>query len=258
LPKGKLDAGEEPVLGGVREVHEETGFAAVPGRTLGVSRYRVLDRGRDVAKTVQWWAMQAGEGEFVPNAEVDALRWLPVPTALARVSSGYDCAPLTAFAQERPDTTTVLLVRHAAAGTQADFGGPDDVRPLDQAGRRQAAALAATLPVYRPQRVLAAPLARCVDTVRPLADRLGVQLEPDAAAAEAENDPKASALVQLLTELASTGTTTVVCSQGGAIPAAVAALTGQTGVPARKGSLWALSFDGRAVVDAAYTASFGG
>lgn len=110
LPKGKLDRGEAWVIGGVREVREETGFAATVGRTLGESRYRVLDRGRDAPKTVRWWAMRALEGSFTPCAEVDALRWVPAGRALAQAGSGYDTGPLTAFLDGPVDTTTVLLL----------------------------------------------------------------------------------------------------------------------------------------------------
>ena len=114
LPKGKLDPGEPAVVGAVREVREETGFVAVPGRTLGESRYRVLDRGRDAPKTVRWWAMRCATGAFVPGPEVDALRWLPVASALDVAGSGFDAAPLQAFTEQEPDTASVLFVGTAA------------------------------------------------------------------------------------------------------------------------------------------------
>jgi len=253
LPKGKLDVGEPVLVGAVREIREETGFSAVPGRTLGVSRYRVLDSGRDVAKTVQWWSMKAGAGEFVPTAEVDELRWLPVPSALARVSAGYDAAPLRDFQAARPDTVTVLLVRHGSAGDRGSWTGEDDVRPLDDEGVAQARAMMSVLPLYEPRRVLTAPLLRCVETVRPLAERLGVPVELVDAAREDENPSGAEPLTRLLRELACAGSTAVVCSQGGVIPDAVRALSGVSDVRERKGSVWALSFDGEQLVDAHYT-----
>lgn len=110
LPKGKLDRGEAWVTGGVREVREETGFTAAVGRTLGESRYRVLDRGRDAPKTVRWWAMRALEGSFTPCAEVDQLQWVPARQALASAGSGYATGPLTAFLDGPVETTTVLLL----------------------------------------------------------------------------------------------------------------------------------------------------
>jgi 8-oxo-dGTP diphosphatase len=109
LPKGKLEPGEPWVVGGVREVREETGFVAVPGRTLGESQYRVLHRGRDAPKTVRWWAMRCLAGSFTPSHEVDALRWVPVERALAQ-GSAFDVAPLTAFTDGPVETTTVLLL----------------------------------------------------------------------------------------------------------------------------------------------------
>ena len=114
LPKGKLDRGESWVAGAVREVREETGFGVAVGRTLGESRYRVLDRGRDAPKTVRWWAMRALEGSFTAGTEVDALRWVPARRALAQAGSGYDTAPLTAFLEGPAETTTVLLLDGAA------------------------------------------------------------------------------------------------------------------------------------------------
>lgn len=254
LPKGKLDAGEIEVLCAVREVAEETGCTGVPGRSLGVSRYRVLDRGRDVDKTVQWWAVRCQGGEFVPTAEVDQLRWLSVPSALARVSAGYDCAPLRAFAAHPPDTPVVLLLRHASAGNADAWEGDDDERPLDDIGVAQAQAAARALAVYGVERVLAAPLVRCLQTVQPLAELLDVEVEPAKGAREDENAAGAASLTELLCELAAGGPPAVVCSQGGAIPEAVRALSGVSDVRARKGSLWVLSLDNGQLVDAHYTA----
>ena len=257
LPKGKLDAGEPAVVGGLREVCEETGFSATVGRTLGVSRYRVLHREREADKTVQWWAMRATSGQFVPGQEVDAVRWLSPRSALARVSAGYDCAPLKSFVEGPPDTTTVLLVRHGSAGDRDAWSGRDEERPLDEAGRAQAETVADVLPVYAPARVLAAPLVRCVETVRPLAHRLGLEVEEAAAASEDENASGPAALVDLVRRLGEDEESVVVCSQGGAIPQAVAALTGLAEVAARKSSVWALSFANGRLVDAHHTSRIG-
>ena len=252
LPKGKLDPGEPCVVGAVREVTEETGFRAVVGRGLGSSRYRVLDRGRDVPKTVRWWAMRCADGTFVPGAEIDALEWLPVEQAQARVSAGRDDGVLTRFKDAPARTSTVLLVRHGRAGDRDAWDGPDDERPLDDEGLAQAQALAAVLPLWEPAAVLSAPPLRCRATVQPFADRAGLPVEVDDRLAEDAGD----ALTERLRELGRAGRTVVLCSQGGVIPDAVAALTGlpRSEVPARKGSLWALSFaDGR-LVDADHTA----
>lgn len=254
LPKGKVDRGELPVLAGLREVAEETGWSAVVGRTLGQSHYRVLDGGRDVPKTVRWWSMRATSGEFTPGAEVDQLLWLDLDAAARRVTAGRDSGPLAAFSAHPPDTTTVLLARHGAAGRTGAWSGPDAERPLDPHGWQQAAALAAVLPVYGPTQVLSAPPVRCQQTVTPLAERLGlpVQLDP------AFSEQAAGALPDRLRELGAPGPAAVACSQGGVIPHAVRVLADEAGlgldaVPAGKGSVWALSFSEGRLVDADHT-----
>lgn len=259
LPKGKLDDGELPVLGALREIAEETGFSGVAGRTLGTSRYRVLDRGRDVPKLVRWWAVQAQDGAFEPGPEVDHLQWLTVPQALRRVTAGRDSGPLEAFAAHPPETTTVLLVRHGSAGDREAWEGDDGDRPLDSRGREQAVAAAVALPAYAPSAVRSAPPLRCTSTVQPLAERLGLPVVLDERLSELvwQDDP--SAVVDAVWSLGSNDVTTVACSQGGAVQEAVAALTAKAGIElgrvrARKGCLWALSFSQGALVDAHYTA----
>jgi len=88
LPKGKLERGEEALDAAVREVAEETGYSAEPGPQLGATRYRTNRSGRPQDKLVRYWAMRATGGAFMPNAEVDELRWL-APTA-ARALLTYD------------------------------------------------------------------------------------------------------------------------------------------------------------------------
>jgi 8-oxo-dGTP diphosphatase len=73
LPKGKLDKGESFEDAARREVEEETGFVCELGEELQSTTYH--DRhGR--LKLVRYWEMTPVEGEFVPNDEVDELRWL--------------------------------------------------------------------------------------------------------------------------------------------------------------------------------------
>jgi 8-oxo-dGTP diphosphatase len=72
----------------------------------------------------------------------------------------------------------VYLVRHARAGHRETWAGEDDtVRPLDERGRRQAEALVAQLAERDFSRVLSSPYLRCVQSVEPLAEARGLQVE---------------------------------------------------------------------------------
>jgi 8-oxo-dGTP diphosphatase len=71
----------------------------------------------------------------------------------------------------------VYLVRHAHAGSKAEWDGPDHARPLSETGRRQAAGLVARLRRYPVHRILSSPADRCLQTVQPLAGLLGLAVE---------------------------------------------------------------------------------
>ena len=80
LPKGKLDPGESYEQAAVREVEEETGIL---GRLLDeLPSHEYLDRKRR-PKLVRWWRMAVvRDPGFVPNDEVDELRWLDAEAAI--------------------------------------------------------------------------------------------------------------------------------------------------------------------------------
>lgn len=87
LPKGKLEPGEGPTEGALREVLEETGYRCLLGRFVGEVEY--LDR-RERVKVVSYWLMQRLDGAFQPSTEVDELRWLAIEQALALLSYPHD------------------------------------------------------------------------------------------------------------------------------------------------------------------------
>ena len=253
LPKGKPEPGEHLLETAVREVVEETGLEVVAGRRSVRTRYVIHPGTRRQAgpKEVDYWTMQLVGGEFLPNDEVDELCWLPVDDAAALCTHEHDRAVLGDLARrDVPRAPTLLLVRHAHAGDKSHWTGPDEERPLDRKGRRQAARLAEVLPLFRPTALLSAERTRCRQTVEPLAERLGLPVQPLPELGEEEfsADPQAglAAIERLLAPPDRPGVT-VVCSQGGAIPSVLMALgvrwDGAAGAlcpPAAKGSVWAL------------------
>ena len=87
LPKGKAHAGESFEEAAVREVREETGLDVELGAPLPEIAY--TDRqGRP--KRVRYWVMRATGGAFVPNHEVDQMRWLGPDEATALLSYAHD------------------------------------------------------------------------------------------------------------------------------------------------------------------------
>jgi 8-oxo-dGTP pyrophosphatase MutT (NUDIX family) len=85
LPKGKLAPGEDAEDGAVRETEEETGF------TCRTSTYLRRDSYTDHVgrpKVVDYWLMEPVDGSFLPNDEVDEIRWLEYEQA--RVLLTYD------------------------------------------------------------------------------------------------------------------------------------------------------------------------
>jgi 8-oxo-dGTP diphosphatase len=95
FPKGKLDPGESHEDAAVREVEEETGCTGALGRPLPPTSY-VDGKGRP--KTVRYWSMQLGTaGAFVPNDEVDEVRWVDLEEAERLLSYEHDVDVLESF-----------------------------------------------------------------------------------------------------------------------------------------------------------------
>lgn len=256
LPKGKLDPGETEPVAAVREVEEETGYAAQLGRRLASVSYPT-EQG---TKRVRYWAARALGGEFVPNSEVDELLWLPVSAAMKRLQYPHDRKVLRRFAKHPADTRTVLIVRHAVAGNKARYKGNDDERPLDKRGRAQAESLVGLLLAFGATDLHAAPRTRCHQTLEPMAEELGVTIadEPTLSEEAYAGDPEAGRL--RLAEIAKSDATPVICTQGKVIPDLIAWWCDRDGVRPdksrnRKGSAWVLTLANDTLVAADHIGS---
>lgn len=251
LPKGKLRDDEHPLVAAVREVAEETGAEVEVGRRLPSVEYPFGD---GAIKRVSYWAMRYLGGEHVAGDEVDRLRWATVAEATQQLSYPADRGVLADFARLPGDNTrTLLLMRHAKAGKRSEYSGDDRLRPLDKIGRRQARDAVALLAAFRPHRVLAADRVRCEQTVQPVAGRLGLPVDSAPALSDEAWAAAPDAGLAAVRDLLAQPGTTLICSQGGAIPALLGELGAPGAVyPARKGSVWALSVADRGVVAADY------
>ena len=89
---------------------------------------------------------------------------------------------------------SVLLLRHARAGERAAWTGDDRLRPLDERGLRQALALR-ELAQRAIGRIVSSPYRRCVETVEPLAEALGIPIELDDRLAEGASTQLALSLL---------------------------------------------------------------
>jgi 8-oxo-dGTP diphosphatase len=144
----------------------------------------------------------------------------------------------------------VFVVRHAKAGSRRRFEGDDRLRPLSRNGRAQANALVEQLLRSDTTRVLTSPYTRCIETVAPLAKKLGLDVEIDERLAEGADWSNALDLVEHATA------PLVLCSHGDVIGDLMHHLD-RRGVPLdddriEKGSTWVLQVEEGEVVKARY------
>jgi 8-oxo-dGTP pyrophosphatase MutT (NUDIX family)/phosphohistidine phosphatase SixA len=249
IPKGKLAPGETLLEGAIREVHEETGYRVQPGRPLGEVRYLKKSGGGAREKVVHYWAMRALSGAFSPSQEVDELRWLPLDEAHELVTRATDREVLERFSRRPPLTGSVLLLRHGSAGSRSKWEGDDALRPLDETGEEQAEELVRLLSRFGVEDIISADYVRCVESVRPLSEALGVPVRQDPLLSERGFPGREDEAVELVRNLGRPGGAVVACSQRDVIPVLVARLAADddveldgSDVSVKKGGVWALSF----------------
>ena len=129
----------------------------------------------------------------------------------------------------------MLLIRHARARERAEWSGDDRRRPLDERGRKQAADLVDALSDYRVARILSSPYDRCIQTVEPLAEARGLEIEiRDELGEERQRDEGVELVRSLLDQ------DVAVCGHGGLSDDLV-------GVSQKKGETFVLDEHGRVV-----------
>jgi broad specificity phosphatase PhoE len=146
----------------------------------------------------------------------------------------------------------LYVVRHADAGQRSEWKGPDATRPLSHRGERQATGLRKLLADSGATRLVASPFHRCIQTLEPLGEELGLPVEADARLAEGTG---ARGVLEVAGEVADAPA--VVCSHGDVIPDLLEALV-KGGLKLhdelrwQKASTWVLSRDGGRLAKARY------
>jgi len=141
----------------------------------------------------------------------------------------------------------VYLVRHAHAGSRSAWHDDDDLRPLSAKGSRQAESLNERIEDASIGCIVSSPSRRCIETVEPLAKRIGTAVDVRKELLEGADPDDATAL---LLELAPRNP--VVCSHGDLIPKvirrlAAAGMKTKDANISQKGSLWVITVEkGRA------------
>ncbi len=233
IPKGKLHPGEHPLAAALREVEEETGFTGRPGRSLGELRY--LKDG--FPKRVRYWAVEAETGSFAPGDEVDELLWLPPKEAQRNLGVGRDEKIIDNYLADIRRTVPCIVVRHCRAGERSTWSGDDRKRPLDDEGRRQAQALVPLFGAFDLRRVYSADVQRCLETVRPFADKYGLAIEREPLLSESGYAISPDAAAEWLLRVLDRGEPALVCSQGKAIPPLMTRVCAQRGDKPFEGSV---------------------
>jgi len=147
----------------------------------------------------------------------------------------------------------IYIVRHAHAGNRSNWSGPDHKRPISHKGVLQAKALSKYLAKNGAKQIFTSPFLRCVQTVAPLAHRLGLGYIDLPELAEGAPPEGAAALLRT----AKKGT--VICSHGDVLANLVGHLAAH-GAPInpkteiQKAAIWKLTLDDGRVTKAKYIA----
>lgn len=227
FPKGKLDPGEHILGAAVREIREETGFAIQLGTPLPTAHYR---KGNSTKDAFYWNAQLIG-GEFIPNDEVDEIKWVNLAKAKKLLTYEHDQEIIDQAAQSTI-TTPLIILRHTQAVKRAEWivskdglAEIDASRPLTAVGRMQAAGLVPALAAFGVNQLHTSDSRRCRDTVGPYASArsISIKLEPTLSEERHKESPK-KALARV-TELALSNSEIALCTHRPVMPTVMESLS---------------------------------
>ncbi len=221
LPKGKVDPGEHLLETAVRECAEETGLNVALRAPLARQSYMALGR----PKTVDYWigVIRDDEG-FAPDEEIDEIRWVPVDRTAGILTYAHD-RDLVTEALALPETSPLVILRHAKAMKRSDFDGkPDALRPLSGKGRTQAKALVPLLDAYGITAVHTSDSTRCTETVKRFVKTLDSKVELESSLSEEAHHESPKRAAKTIRRIIESDEPAVICSHRPVMPTIMATL----------------------------------
>src|SRR3954468_24785189 len=219
FPKGKLDPGEHITTAAVREVAEETGLDVRLGPRLATQAYQVRN-GWVRPKVVHYWVARVVHDDDVsayrPNAEIDAVAWVPLDKAAETRTYVRDRETLAEAAAVRKTSHPLVVLRHGKAAPRKQWRGDDRKRPLAAEGELQAETVVPVLSAYGVERVLSSSSKRCWTTVSPYADVADLEVEVTPALSEEDATP--DAVERIVHELLERREPVVLCTHRPVLP----------------------------------------
>jgi len=228
LPKGKQDVGELLPVTAVREVLEETSVPIRLGLPLTQVRYPVAKPSPMLKRVSYWVARPIGSGDLAhePNSEVDEVRWVPASRVRRLLTYDRDRELVDQLDKLRTTswhkTRPLVVLRHAHARPRGRWEGEDRLRPLSDQGLREAHRLVPLLAAFGITRMVSSDSTRCLTTLEPYAQHLGVDVEAAPELSEQKADPRL--VEKRLAALASAKEAIVVCTHRPVLPLALAAI----------------------------------
>lgn len=224
LPKGKNKVNEYRAATAWRETDEETGRLVRLGVPLNKLSYPVGGGTKDV---YYWRGMEVSWRNFKPNHEIDQVSWVEVSAAESRMTYA-DERELVQQALQLPQTTALMILRHASARPRRQFNGKDPLRPLAERGRKQAKMLVPLLQAFGVRKLASSSSRRCMATLAPYAQRTRLTVESFPLLSEEQGIPNPKAvsrfMKQLAAETASSNVPMALCGHRPVLPTMFEAL----------------------------------